>query len=121
MASISERFAYALAAAKLTPEERQLVRNFLVGLAGRHPNGWEGLMMDAGVAPSTAHDWRYGQEPGTPSSVNLLKVLRAAEALQSFAVEELVKAQRAAADSVAAAMRLKRRTQDGRGRGASNG
>jgi hypothetical protein len=64
-------------ASALTPGERQGVRELIRQLAKRHPRGWDGLIADAEVSSTTANGWRYGEEPGTPSAVNLLKLLRA--------------------------------------------
>lgn len=58
------------------------MRDFLVYLANRHPDGWDGLILtDAKIPSTTASGWRYGPEPVSPSAIYLLQILRAAGVL----------------------------------------
>lgn len=87
-------------AAKITPEERQYVRDFLTWLAGTYKGGWDKLVIDADVRPSTAQAWRYGDTPTLPSGLELLKILRTAGALREEAMARLSAAEQDAADAV---------------------
>ena len=64
---------------RLTPEERERVREFLLHLADWSGKPWDELIYLAGVPSTTAAGWRYKRS--TPQAPALLDLLRAAGVL----------------------------------------
>jgi hypothetical protein len=64
---------------RITAEERERVRSFLLHLAEWSGKSWDELVFEAKVPSTTAHGWRYKQ--ATPQASALLDLLRAAGVL----------------------------------------
>lgn len=79
-----------------TDADRELVRALLHQMADRHPEGWEGLMQDAGVPWTTGQGWRYKRKtakrkPSSPRAIHLVHILRAAGVLnEQFLLPEVM-------------------------------
>ena len=64
---------------RISAEERDRVRSFLLHLAEWSGKSWDELIFEAKVPSTTAHAWRYRQ--ATPQAPALLDLLRAAGVL----------------------------------------
>jgi len=107
----------------ITPEERQISKNFLIRLGESYgEKGWHRLVHDSGVNPTTAQGWRVGTPvaksggPAVPTGLDMLRLLKAAGGLTDQVLEMYAEAERHAAEAVTQAQRLERRALKSRGR-----